>query len=147
MSWTINKSGDDDVYKLADEYAEIKENIARLQIRLDSVRKDLYSKMKTKDIETIENEVGRISMFTRACAFKRELNKEFKGLAYDDQDEIARRGFLHRTYTLDAKQIAETNETDYSHLKPYLIPYRTIDWVQFRFHNDVYDSFKEDDDI
>ena len=90
MSWTINKSGDDDVYKLADEYAEIKENIARLQIRLDSVRKDLYSKMKTKDIETIENEVGRISMFTRACAFKRELNKEFKGLAYDDQDEIAR---------------------------------------------------------
>ena len=76
-----------------------------------------------------------------------ELNKEFKGLAYDDQDEIARKGFLHRTYTLDAKQIAETNETDYGHLMPYLIPYKTIDWVQFRFHTDVYNSFKEDDDI
>jgi len=143
MSWTINKSGDDEVYKLADEYAEIKENIARLQIRLENVRKELYSKMKTKDIETIENEVGRISMFKRACGYKRELNKEFKGLAYDDQDEIARKGFLHRTYTLDAKQIAETNEKDYGHL----MPYKTIDWVQFRFHNDVYDSFKEDDDI
>ena len=147
MSWTINKSGNDDVYKLEDEYEEIRENIARLQIRLDSVRKDLYTKMKTDDIETIENEVGRISMFKRACAFKRELNKEFKGLAYDDQDEIARKGFLHRTYTLDAKQIAETNETDYGHLMPYLIPYKTIDWVQFKFHTEVYNSFKEDDDI
>jgi len=41
----------------------------------------------------------------------------------------------------------EGNEKDYGHLMPYLIPYKTIDWVQFRFHNDVYDSFKEDDDI
>ncbi|NDB29746.1 hypothetical protein EB155_08420 [archaeon] len=147
MSWTINKSDDDEVFKLADEYADLKENIARLQIRLESVRKELYSKMKSKEIATIENNIGRFSIFTRACGYKRDLNMEFKGLAYDEQDEIAKKGFLHRTYTLDSNKIAETNEKDYSHLHPYLIPYKTNDWVQFRFHTDVYNTFKEDDDL
>ena len=146
MDWKINKKEEVEVYKLADEYSQIKEDIVRLQIRLNSVRKELYSKMKSDDISTIESKIGTVSIFERVSKFKRELNKEFKGLDYEEQDSIAKRGFLHRTYVLDGRQIANANEDEYSHLKPYIIPYKTLDWIQFRFHKDKYESIVEEVD-
>ena len=146
MDWKINKKEEVEVYKLADEYSQIREDIVRLQIRLNSVRKELYSKMKSDDISTIESKIGTVSIFERVSKFKRELNKEFKGLDYEEQDSIAKRGFLHRTYVLDGRQIANANEDEYSHLKPYIIPYKTLDWIQFRFHKDKYESIVEEVD-
>jgi len=151
MNWKINKNDENDeneVYKLADEYSQIKGDILRLETRLKSVRKNLYSKMKSDDISTIDSKVGTISIFERVSKFKRELNKEFKGLDFEEQDKIADKGFLHRTYVLDGRQIANANDDEYTHLKPYIIPYNTLDWIQFRFHKDKYDSiFEEIDDI
>ena len=146
MDWKINKKEEVEVYKLADEYSQIREDIVRLQIRLNSVRKELYSKMKSDDISTIESKIGTLSIFERVSKFKRELNKEFKGLDYEEQDSIAKRGFLHRTYVLDGRQIANANEDEYSHLKPYIIPYKSLDWIQFRFHKDKYESIVEEVD-
>lgn len=146
MDWKINKNEEIEVYQLADEYSQIREDIVRLQIRLNSVRKELYSKMKQDDISTIESKIGTISIFERVSKFKRELNKEFKGLDYDEQDKIAKKGFLHRTYVLDGRQVATANDEDYSHLKPYIIPYKTLDWIQFRFHKDKYESIVEEVD-
>jgi len=146
MDWKIHKKEEVEVYKLADEYSQIREDIVRLQIRLNSVRKELYSKMKSDDISTIESKIGTLSIFERVSKFKRELNKEFKGLDYEEQDSIAKRGFLHRTYVLDGRQIANANEDEYSHLKPYIIPYKTLDWIQFRFHKDKYESIVEEVD-
>ena len=146
MDWKINKKEEVEVYKLADEYSQIREDIVRLQIRLNSVRKELYSKMKSDDISTIESKIGTVSIFERVSKFKRELNKEFKGLDYEEQDSIAKKGFLHRTYVLDGRQIANANEDEYSHLKPYIIPYKTLDWIQFRFHKDKYESIVEEVD-
>ena len=146
MDWKINKKQEVEVYKLADENSQLREVIVRLQIRLNSVRKELYSKMKSDDISTIESKIGTVSIFERVSKFKRELNKEFKGLDYEEQDSIAKRGFLHRTYVLDGRQIANANEDEYSHLKPYIIPYKTLDWIQFRFHKDKYESIVEEVD-
>ena len=146
MDWKINKKEEVGVYQLADEYSQIKEDIVRLQTRLNSVRKDLYNKMKSDDISTIESKIGIISIFERVSKFKRELNKEFKGLDFEEQDNIAKKGFLHRTYVLDGRQIANANDDDYSHLKPYIIPYKTLDWIQFRFHKDKYESIIEEID-
>ena len=146
MDWKINKKEEVEVYKLADEYSQIREDIVRLQIRLNSVRKELYSKMKSDDISTIESKIGTLSIFERVSKFKRELNKDFKGLDFEEQDSIAKKGFLHRTYVLDGRQIANANEDEYSHLKPYIIPYKTLDWIQFRFHKDKYESIVEEVD-
>ena len=146
MDWKINKKEEVEVYKLADEYSQIKEDIVRLQTRLNIVRKELYSKMKSDDISTIESKIGTVSIFERVSKFKRELNKDFKGLDFEEQDSIAKKGFLHRTYVLDGRQISNANEDDYSHLKPYIIPYKTLDWIQFRFHKDKYESIVEEVD-
>ena len=146
MNWNINKKEDEEVYKLADEYSKIREDIVRLQTKLNSVRKDLYSKMKTEDISSIESNIGIISIFNRVSKFKRELNKDFKELDFEEQDNIAKKGFLHRTYVLDGRQIANANDDDFSHLKPYIIPYKTLDWIQFKFHKDKYDSIVEEVD-